>query len=132
MALTRLEQEAQLTQWLNNVDSMISVAMHRKNAAILQEYFERNCLLEQLDFIMHSKPETKGIERYKVVHWSRRSAKQGVLTYRKSVEYQNINFSKYVKAKVGDNYIEDWSVRKVDGKIQVTNIVRYDAWERDL
>lgn len=107
-------------KWLESADALYTKALQTHNMSGLEKYFDRSVYRMIAEQLRHNDKVYSGLERYKHVNWEEKET--GV--YIKIVTYDQMQISKGIQAKVGDDYKEEWCLAKTPDGTRVTKIRR--------
>lgn len=119
--LGKPKQDAQVN-WLNKVDLAYQHAFQVKNAAGLEQYLTRKCLMSMVERIRLGEKAYSGIARYQRTEWTKGEVKPDSIVYIKSVKYDNIQMSHGITVPVGDSCKERWVIVNDNGANKIAEI----------
>ena len=106
--------------WLNDADEAYLKAFNTSSMAGCEKYFSRDVYRKIAEDVRRLGKTYSGITRYRHVTW--KMVEQGV--YQRIVTFDQMQISKGIQAKVGDDSTEEWSLGATDDGTKVTKIRR--------
>ena len=96
--------------WLDTADEAYEFACKRRLTSGLGDFFISRALKYIMTKIGRLNEDSESLTTYKTTTFKKLKTKDGSIKYRRDVDYDDVQLSKYVSVPLGESYSEKWTL----------------------